>query len=196
MKISKKGNVTVISNLNSNAVAALIKFNSNTKFIFTNVNNVEQKVWIRADLKGGCILVIEKDVVVKDNKNKTQKIKTVLSDEYNKTFEETLKFIGEMMKRGILTLEINNQDYITKRKFYDISEKINDKLSKKVKYFDYDFNSNVYSIIYPEKNKLPMKLHYFETNNSVLMFNEKGPHLLFGNATKKIQSVLDILTKE
>lgn len=196
MKISKKGNVTIISNLNSNAIAALIKFNSNTKFVFTNVNNVEKKVWIHADLNGGCSLTVEKDVITKNKNNKTEKVKTVLSSEYIKSFEDTLAFIGEMLKRGVLTLEVNNQDYITKRKFYDISEKINDKLSKKVKYFDYDFNSNVYSLIYSEKNKLPMKLHYFETNNSVLMFDEKGPHLLFGNSTKKIQSVLDILTKE
>jgi hypothetical protein len=191
MKISRKGNNTIISEVNSNAIAAFIRFPATTKFVFTNVKNVEQKVYIHADKKGNCILVVEKDVITKEGK-----IKTTLSDEYTKSFEATLKFIGEMLKRGVLTLEINNQLYITNRKFYDITEKINSKLSAKVKYFDYDFSNSVYSIIYPERNKLPMKLHYFEINNSVLMFDEKGPHLLFGQATKKIQSVLDILTKE
>ena len=113
MKISKKGNVTIISNLNSNAIAALIKFNSNTKFVFTNVNNVEKKVWIHADLNGGCSLTVEKDLITKDKKNKTEKVKTVLSSEYIKSFEDTLVFIGEMLKRGVLTLEVNNQDYTT-----------------------------------------------------------------------------------
>lgn len=181
MKISRKGNKTIISDVNSNAIAALIKFNATTKFVFTTVNNTEYKVFIKPDLKSKCSITVDKGEP---------------SPEHIKTFEETLSFIGDMMKRGVLTLEINNSEYITKRKFYDISEKVNEKLSRKVKYFNYDFNSNVFSIVYPEKNKLPMKLHYFENNNSVLMFDEKGPHLLFGKATQKIQSVLDILTKE
>lgn len=183
MKISKKGNKTIISDVNSKAIAALIKFNAmTTSFVFTTVNNTEYRVFIRPDLEGKCAIRVDKGEQP--------------SPEHIKTFEETLSFIGEMMKRGTLTLEINNHEYIKKRKFYDISEKVNEKLSRKVKYFNYDFSTNVFSVVYPEKNKLPMKLHYFENNNSVLMFDEKGPHLLFGKATQKIHSVLDILTKE
>lgn len=180
MKIVRdKGGKTVISGLNSNAIAAMLKFNNRSEFVFTTVDNVKYKVFVEPDLEGGCIL---------SSDHKGEKT-------FNKNFEESLKFIGDMMKRGVLTLEIPNKTYAKIRKFVDISEKVNERLTKKVKYYDYDSISNVYSIVYPNVNKLPVKLHYFENNNSVLMFDEKGPHLMFGQATRKIQSILDILTK-
>jgi hypothetical protein len=101
-----------------------------------------------------------------------------------------INMITEKSQLGILSVLIENKTFKEKEPLLLMIDKLNEKLINSVVYIDYDKQSQVYSIINKDlKSGVSDKLYYYETNDSILVFGEEGPKLIYG-ATTSIEDII------
>lgn len=166
MNYTNTGKGVEISEMTLQELVVAIKMNFN--FIFTSKENNGYPVHAFNVTKEGYKYAINKDVV---------------------NYDELLKNISDYLQQYTFTITLSKEDWDNYQHLILISEKINKSLISNCLRISYEPKEKMYFIKFPDKNKLPNEVYYFASNDSILMFNEKGPKLLISETT----SIEDIL---
>lgn len=136
------------------------------------------------------------DFISKDgNDNHVEKIRISkegyqyeLNDE-KINYDNLLKTLSKQLQQYNFSILLSKEDWDNYQHLILIGEKINKSLISNCLRISYEPKEKMYFIKFPDKNNLPNEVYYFASNDSILMFNEKGPKLLISETT----SIEDIL---
>lgn len=175
MKFITDKNKVIYSDFESIAVIAFLKFD------FESILRVTDK-------KGNII-----DEITISKKNKSSRTLTLKYNGkiFNVDTAKGVKMLSEIYNKGIpeivvdKTIDKNNKPLIL------ICEKINDDIVNNCDYISYDSKEGICNVTLPMKNGKPRKFYFFESNNSLLIFNSDGFNILYGTYS----SLEDVLTK-
>ena len=170
-----KDNKLEITNLTQNEILALIKSQIDCSFNFiTSEGEILKTIELEERLLKGNTQMIT--ISVDDKKFELTSYSNLINE------------IKDGYTYGILVVHINVDIFKSKEPLIMILDQIKSKIIESCVYIDY--NKNKFDIIFKPQNGLANKIHFFEDNNSVLIFNSEGPNLV---KTNKIKSIEDIL---
>jgi hypothetical protein len=174
-KFIKKSGFVEMVNLTETDLLHILKLNIQCTLLFTRNNEVIDTIDLGDRLyekgMGNCISIVS------DNEANTVEYKTLLN------------IIAEKVTYGVLSVKIINKIFKQKESLLLMVGNLKENVVKSCIYIDYDKKNEYYLILNKSNNNLSNKIYYFDVNDSILAFNDKGPKLIFG----KTQSVEDIL---
>jgi hypothetical protein len=173
-KFKKKGNDIEITDIESNELQAFFKFNIPLLIIFSKNGEIIDNIELKERLNHNNVNCVVIKILGKQ---------TIIS--YGKLIE----MIKEKIQLGVMSILIDKKTFQNKEPLILMAEKIKSEIVNSCIYIDYDLKHKYYSVISKSKNNLPNKLYFFEENNSILVFGEEGPILLFD----KVQSIEDLI---
>ena len=160
---TKKGSNIIVSELSKNEIMALLKANIACKMIFSLNNTVMDTIELSERFYKGNL-----NFVIGSENGKSQVFK----------YDKLIEIIAEKLSVCLLTVEVEATEFDKKEPLFFMLDKIKPVIIETCVYFDYQ--DSVYSIINRPINNVSNKLYYFELNNSVLLFSESGPKLIYG----------------
>lgn len=174
--------VTIPKDINDDVLFELFKFNIPLMICFTDEYNVEDE-----NLR---ITIVERFYTKNDN------IPIVKFGKGNKKFKDSyeriVNKINEYISSGYTFTVLTTQEVLTKKKpLFELLGKIKNDFIDGCVFIDYNYNDKYFEVRNQQtKKNNPNVLYLFESDNSLLIFDDNGPQLFVHDG---INNVMDLL---
>ena len=165
-KYTKKGSNIEITELNKNEILALLKANISCTLSFSRNDTIMDSIVLVERIFQNSL-----NKIIIEFKGKTQQI----------NYDTLIAQVGKNLSFDILTVIVDEKTFKEKEPLFLLFDKVKTEIIENCVFFDYV--KEVYSIINQPIKGLSNKLYYFEANNSVLLFGENGPKLIYNKFT-------------
>jgi hypothetical protein len=161
----KESNIE-ITELSNNEILAILKANVSCDLIFT-IDDIEtDRITLLERTYVG-----NSNVITIENLGKTKTI----------SYDVLISMISKNLSSMLVKVSVDSKIFKSKEALFLLLHKIKASVIESAVYFD--FNNDIYSIIYRPVKGLSSKLFYFDLNDSVLLFSENGPKLIYNHFT-------------
>jgi len=175
MDYKKQDNFVIISKLTQNEIFAFLKSQIECTLRFDN-NDYHDFIGLHLRQSKANSQVIE----ISDITN---------PESYVISYSKLIDLIKEKYALGVLTIEIDQKIFKKKEPLITILDTIKLPIVESCVYLDY--NDGVFSLINKQlTGGISDKLYYFESNDSILIFGQNGPRLIFETKFTSVEDVL------
>ena len=175
MDYKKQDNFVVISKLTQNEIFAFLKAQIECTLRFDNGDYHDFLGLHLRQLKSNSQVIEISDISNPEN--------------YIISYSKLIDLLTEKLALGILTVEIDQKIFKQKEPLITILDTIKLPIIESCVYIDYI--DGVFALINkPLTGGISDKLYYFETNDSLLIFGQNGPRLIYESKFTSIEDVL------